>query len=65
VEDARDFDGTSWGNLDIQPGQIAGRAVQMIVPKDSMTAAQRAIIDQVRDIAKRSNRPVDIIVTEF
>ncbi|HEX3936260.1 MAG TPA: hypothetical protein VHX43_02050 [Xanthobacteraceae bacterium] len=65
VEGVRDFDGVVWSNLDIQASQITGRAVQLIVPKGSMTAAQRAIIDQVRDIAKRSNRPVDIIVTEF
>lgn len=65
VEDVKNFDGADWGDLDIQADQITGRAVQLIVPKGSMTAAQRAIIDQVREIAKRSNRPVDIIVTEF
>jgi hypothetical protein len=65
VEDVRDFDGVVWSNLDIQANQITGRAVQLIVPKGSMTTLQRAIIDQVREIAKRSNRPVEIIVTEF
>jgi hypothetical protein len=30
-----------------------------------MTDAQRAIIDEIREIAKRSNKPVNIIVTEF
>jgi hypothetical protein len=65
VEDVKNFDGADWGDLDIQAGQITGRAVQLIAPKGSMTAAQRAIIDQVREIAKRSNRPVEIIVTEF
>jgi hypothetical protein len=65
VEDVRDFDGVAWSNLDIQANQIIGRAVQLIVPKGSMTTLQRTIIDQVREIAMRSNRPVDIIVTEF
>jgi hypothetical protein len=65
VEDVRDFDGVAWSNFDIQANQIIGRAVQLIVPKGSMTTLQRTIIDQVREIAKRSNRPVDIIVTEF
>ncbi len=65
VEGVRNFDGADWGDLDIQAGQITGRAIQLIVPKGSMTAAQRTIIDQVREIAKRSNRPVDIVVTEF
>lgn len=41
VEDVRDFDGATWGGLDIQAGQISGRAVQLIVPKGSMTDAQQ------------------------
>ena len=65
VEDVRDFDGATWGGKEVSNDQIAGWAIQLIVPKGSTTAAQRAIIDQVREIAKRSNRPVDIIVTEF
>ncbi len=65
VEDVRDFDGATWGGKEVRSDQIAGWAVQLIVPKGSTTAAQRAIIDQVREIAKLSNRPVDIIVTEF
>ncbi len=65
VEDVRDFDGATWGGLDIQAGQISGRAVQLIVPKGSMTDAQQVVLDWVRQIVKQNNRPVDIIVTEF
>lgn len=65
VEDVRDFDGATWGGLDIQAGQISGRAVQLIVPKGSMTDAQQVVLDWVRQIVKLNNRPVDIIVTEF
>lgn len=65
VEDVRDYDGARWGGLDIQAGQITGRAVQLIVPKGSLTDAQRIVLDWVRKIAKQNNRPVDIIVTEF
>jgi hypothetical protein len=65
VEDVRDFDGATWGGKEVSNDQIAAWAIQLIVPKGSMTAAQRAIIDQVREIAKRGNRSVDIIVTEF
>jgi len=65
VEDVRDYDGARWGGLDIQAGQITGRAVQLIVPKGSMTDAQRIVLDRIRKIAKQNNRPVDIIVTEF
>jgi hypothetical protein len=65
IEDVRDFEGARWGGLNIQADQITGRAVQLIVPKGSVSDAQRAIIDWVRHIARQSNRPVDIIVTEF
>ena len=65
VEDVRDFDGDDWGGKYVRPDQITGRAVQLIVPRGSMTDAQRAIIDEIREIAKRSNKPVNIIVTEF
>lgn len=65
IEDVRDFDGTRWGGLEIQAGMITGRAVQLIVPKGSMTDAQRVVLDWVRQMAKQNNRPVDIIVTEF
>ncbi|MGC1776662.1 MAG: hypothetical protein WBB34_01860 [Xanthobacteraceae bacterium] len=65
VENVRDFDGATWGGKEVSADQISGWAVQLIIPKGSTTAAQRAIIDQVREIAKRSNRSVDVIVTEF
>jgi hypothetical protein len=65
IDDVRDFDGARWAGLNIPAGQITGRAVQLIVPKGSMTEAQRVVLDWVRQIAKQSNRPVDIIVTEF
>lgn len=65
VEDVRDFEGAVWGGLDIQPGQITGRAVQLIVPKGSMTDAQQAVLNWARQIAKQNNRPVDIVITEY
>lgn len=65
VEDVRDFDGARLGSLNIQAAQITGRAVQLIVPKGSMTDAQEVVVDWVRQIAKQNNRPVYIIVTEF
>jgi hypothetical protein len=65
VEKARDFDGTNWGGTDVKADQITGRAIQLIIPKGSMTAAQQAVIDRIRTWAKQSNKPVDIIITEF
>jgi filamentous hemagglutinin len=65
VEDVRDFDGTHWGNKLVESGDITGRAVQLIVPKGAMTDAQRAVIDWVREMARKGNKPVDIIVTQY
>jgi len=62
----REFDGADWGGTDIRGTDIDGRAVHLIVPKGSMTEAQRIIIERVRARAMRDNdRPVDIIITEF
>ena len=66
VADVREFDGADWGGTDIRGTDIDGRAVHLIVPKGSMTEAQRIIIERVRARAMRDNdRPVDIIITEF
>ncbi len=64
VADVREFDGEEWGGKKVKSSEIAGRAVQFIIPIGSMTDAQRIIIAKVRARAKLSNRPVDIIVTE-
>jgi hypothetical protein len=62
----REFDGAYWGGKDINDTDIDGRAVHLIVPKGSMTEAQRIIIERVRERAMRDRkRPVDIIITEF
>jgi hypothetical protein len=62
----REFNGARWGGKNIRDTDIDSRAVQLIVPKGSMTEAQRIVIERVRARAMRYNdRPVDIIVTEF
>ena len=66
VAKVREFDGAYWGGKDISDTDIDGRAVHLIVPKGSMTEAQRIIIERVRERAMRDRkRPVDIIITEF
>ena len=66
VARVRGFDGTDWGDLSIKKTDIADRAVQLVVPKGSMTDAQRIVIEEVRGIAIRhKTRPVDIIISEF
>jgi hypothetical protein len=57
----------SWGTDVVTESQIQHRALSLAVPKGSMTAVQREIIDAVRTRAKMSNAnpPVDIVITEF
>ena len=66
VARVRGFDGADWGDLSIKKTDIADRVVQLVVPKGSMTDAQRIVIEEVRGIAIRhKTRPVDIIISEF
>jgi hypothetical protein len=65
VDDVRDFDGARWARKNIRDTDIDGRAVQVIVPRGSITDAHRNVIDEVRANAlKHNDRPADIIVTE-
>ncbi len=65
VDDVRDFNGARWARKNIRDTDIDGRAVQVIVPRGSITDPQRNVIDEVRANAlKHNDRPVDIIVTE-
>jgi hypothetical protein len=64
VETVRDFNGADWGDKIVRSDDIAGRAVQLVVPQESVTEAQRLVIDKVRTRARQSNRPVDITITE-
>jgi hypothetical protein len=66
VDRVRGFNGADWGNLSIKKTDIAGRAVQVIVPTGSMTDSQRTVFEEVRAIALREKeRPVNIIITEY
>jgi CDI toxin restriction endonuclease-like domain len=64
VDKVRDFDGEDFGNIRIDNDDILGRALEVIIPRGSMTDAQRIVFQKVRAKAKRSNRPVNIIITE-
>jgi hypothetical protein len=66
VAKVRDFNGADWGGKNVEETDIAGRALQLVIPKGSMTEAQQAIIARVRARALRNNRrPVDITITEY
>jgi hypothetical protein len=66
VADVQEFDGDRWGGLVIRDVDIKGRSVQVIVPKGSITEANRAVFESAQVRARSDNeKPVDIIVTEY
>ena len=66
VADVRDFDGDRWGGLLIRDVDIKGRAVQVIVPRGSITEANRAVFENAQVRARGDNeKPIHIIVTEY
>jgi hypothetical protein len=66
VADVQEFDGDRWGGLVIRDVDIKGRSVQVIVPKGSITEANRAVFKSAQVRARSDNeKPVDIIVTEY
>jgi len=57
------YSGTDWGGDEIDPSEIFGRTLRLIVPKDSMTAVQREAIEAAR--TRASAKGIDLIITEF
>jgi hypothetical protein len=65
IADVQDFEGANWGGKEVKKNDITGRTLELIVPKGSMTDAQREVIDRVRARAmKDPYKPVDIITRE-
>jgi hypothetical protein len=66
VNSVSDFVGRTWANNEVRFSDIQGRALQLIVPKGSLTAIQRDAIEAVGEWARsKNNNPVKIIITEF
>jgi hypothetical protein len=63
LEKLEKYAGTDWGGDKIRESQIAGRVLRLIIPKASMTAVQREVIEAATKIA-RSKR-LRLVVTEF
>jgi hypothetical protein len=60
-----DFDGAQFAGDTVQPEQITGRVLQLVIPKGSMSDEQRIVIEAVRSWARTLDKPVDVIVTEL
>jgi hypothetical protein len=65
ISDLVDFDGAEWGGDEIKSSAIRGRALNLIVPKGSITSEQREVIDAIRAREKMMNNGVDVIIIEF
>jgi hypothetical protein len=57
------FEGATLGDLQIGSSAINGRALELVIPKGGMTAAQRASIDAAKLRARAFG--VEMIITEF
>jgi hypothetical protein len=66
VSDVAEFYGARWANNVVLPSEIKGRALNLVIPKGSMTAAQRDAIEAVRAWARMKNdNPVIVHITEL
>ena len=63
IDELDTYPGTDWGGDEVDPSAITGRALNLIIPKGSMTAAQKPAIEAARTRAKALG--IDLIVTEF
>lgn len=65
VNDLAEFDGAEWAGDEVKSSAITGRALSLAIPRGSMTTVQREAIEALRMQAKRMDKSVDIIITEF
>jgi hypothetical protein len=60
-----EFDGADFAGRRVDGDQITDRLLQLVVPKDSTTDAQRTIIESTQARAKMLNKPVELVITQF
>jgi hypothetical protein len=60
-----EFDGAEFANDVVRLDKINGRVLRLVVPKGSMTDAQRIIIEAAAARAKKLGRSVDLILTPY
>jgi hypothetical protein len=60
-----EFDGATFAGNIVSPDQIARRALHLIIPKGSMTDAQKIVVEAARLRASSLKNPVDLIVTPY
>jgi hypothetical protein len=66
IEVLGEYEGGTLGGMTVKPQEISGRTLHLIVPKGSVTAVQRDVIEAARTRALVANKyPVQIVVTPF
>jgi hypothetical protein len=60
-----EFDGAKFADDIVPFNKITDRVLQLVVPNGSMTDAQRTVIETARGRARKLDRPVDLIITQF
>lgn len=65
IDDMSEYDGGKWANKTVSADEITERAVNLVIPKGSMTDVQRNAIEAVQARAKALDRPVKLIITEL
>jgi hypothetical protein len=58
-----EYEGGSFANKKVLSEEITGRAVNLVVPKGSMTEEQRIAIETMRMLARTGKIPVNLIIT--
>jgi len=53
------------GKRNIKAAEIVGRLFDLVVPKGSLTSERKAVLDRVRDYARKLQPPVEIEVNEY
>lgn len=65
IDDMSEYDGGEWANKTVSSDEITERAVNLVIPKGSMTDAQRKAIEAVQARAQALDRPVKLIITDL
>jgi hypothetical protein len=63
IADVAEYEGGSFANKKVLSEEITGRAVNLVVPKGSMTEEQRIAIETMRMLARTGKIPVNLIIT--
>jgi hypothetical protein len=66
IDDLAEFDGATWATDVVKSSDISSRTLNLVIPKGSMTASQRDVVEVARTRALSTNfNPINLIITPF